>query len=163
TSAMNKIDGVRLAATVRQQLPITPPMWRDIQEMRAIEYEREARMRAAQGTPFQQVVQRLRRVTSLAMFKGWCEGLTDGPRIEELLNHLPGYGDVDIVSQALGGWYNILSPNWRPDRLADGCHDLVVVLDGDKGRDFNAPGRPLNANAQRIRQILAEAGIELIV
>ena len=163
TSTMNKIDGVRLAATVRQQLPITPAAWRDVQEMRAIEYEREARLRAAQGTPFQQVVQRLRRVTSLAMFKVWCEGLTDGPTLEELLKNLPGYGDVDIVSQSLGGWNNILSPNWRPDRLADGCHDLVVLLDGDKGRDFNAAGRPLNANAQRIRQILADAGIELIV
>ena len=76
---------------------------------------------------------------------------------------MPGAGDIEIVTDSLGGWNNTLSPNWRPGRLRDGCHDLLVLLDGDKGRDFNSPGHPLNANGQRVRDILAAAGVELFV
>jgi hypothetical protein len=163
TGAMNKIDGVRLAAVIREQMNVTPPEWCDVQEMRAAEYEREGRLRAAQATPFERVIQRLRLATSLAMFKIWCEGLTDGPTIDQFLMKLPGTTELGIVTDSLGGWNNILSPNWRPDRLRDGCHDLIVLLDGDRGRDLGIAGQPLNANAIRVRQILEQVGVELFV
>jgi hypothetical protein len=162
TEAMSRIDGVRLAGVVREQIPLTPVAWREVQELRAAQHEREARIRQAQATPFERVLQRL-RATTIGLFKIWCEGLTDGPTIEEFLAKVPGAADVEIITHSLGGWNNILSPSWRPDRLRDGCHDLIVLLDGDKGRDFNSPDHPLNANGQRVRSILAEAGVELVV
>jgi hypothetical protein len=162
TGVMAKMDGVRLAGVVREQIAVTPAAWREVQELRALEYEREARLRQAQAAPFERVLQRL-RATTIGLFKVWCEGLTDGPTIQELFAKLPDATDVEIVTDSLGGWHNIRSPNWRPDRLRDGCHDLVVLLDGDKGRDFNAVGHPLNETGRRVRDILAAAGIELIV
>jgi hypothetical protein len=160
---MASIDGVRLAAVVREQTPLAPAEWRDVQEMRAAEYEREARLRRAQATPFERVLQRLRG-TTIGLFKIWCEGLTDGPTIEEFVTKLVGTApDVEIVTDSLGGWRNILSPHWRPERLWDGCRDLVVLLDGDKGRDFRLAGHPLNADARRVEEKLAAAGIDLIV
>jgi hypothetical protein len=163
TGVMAKIDGVRLAQVIREQIPVTPDAWREVQEVRATEYEREARLRQAQATPFERIIGRLRRATTLGMFKIWCEGLTDGPTIDEFVLKMPGATELGIVTDSLGGWNNILSPNWRPDRLRDGCHDLVVLLDGDKGRDFTAAGNPLNANALRVQRILAAVGVELFV
>jgi hypothetical protein len=163
TGIMSKIDGGRLAAVVRDQIAVAPAAWRDAQEVRATEYERDARLGKAQATPFERIIHRLRRATTLGMFKIWCEGLTDGPTIEEFLAKIPDSTELWIVTDSLGGWNNILSPRWRPDRLRDGCYDLVVLLDGDKGRDFTAPGRPLNANALRVYEILADVGVELIV
>jgi hypothetical protein len=162
-AAMNNIDGVRLAAVVREQLPITPIAWREIQRLRAGDYEREARVRAARATPFERVIQKLRMATSLAWFKVWCEGLTDGPTLDEFLKKLPGAAGLGIVTQSLGGWANIGSPSWRPDRLYDGCHGVIVLVDGDHGRDLQLPGRPLSATGERVRRILAAAGVELFV
>ena len=163
TGVMAKMDGVRLAAVVREQIPVTPAAWRDVQELRATEHERDARLSQAQATPFERIIQRLRKATTIGMFKIWCEGLTDGPTVDEFLTKLPGMTELGILTDSLGGWANILSPSWRPDRLRDGCHDLVVLLDGDQGRDFATPGHPLNANARRVCDILAKVGVELIV
>ena len=162
-NAMANIDGIRTAQVIRDQIPETPAGWREFQEARAAEYEREARLRQVQATPFERIIQRLRLTTTLGMFKVWCEGLTDGPTIDALLAQLPGATELGIVTDSLGGWNNILSPQWRPDRLRDGCHDLIVLVDGDKGRDYTTVGDPLNENATRISRILAEAGVELIV
>ena len=163
TGVMAKMDGVQLAQVVRDQLPITPVAWREIQELRATECERDARLLAARATPFERIIQRLRRATTLGMFKIWCEGETDGPTIDAFLAKLPGASELGIVTDSLGGWNRILSPNWRPDRLRDGCHDLVVLLDGDRGRNFGTPGHPLSADALRVREILQGLGVELIV
>jgi len=163
TGTMNNIDGVRLAAVILEQLPITPASWREVQRMSAGDYEREARLRQAQAIPFERVIQKLRMATSLAMFKIWCEGLTDGPTIDEFVRKLPAAAGLGIVTQSLGGWFNILSPNWRPDRLYDGCHGVIVLVDGDKGRDLNLADRPLKADAERVRRILAGVGVELFV
>jgi len=163
TETMKRIDGMRLVGVIREQIDLAPPEWREAQHIRSFEYERDARLQEAQATPFAEVIQRLRRATTLGLFKIWCEGLTDGPTLDELIRKLPGAHNCDIVTQSLGGWGNILSPNWTPDRLPDGCHDLVALVDGDKGRDWKRPGHPLTPEAERVRQRLAECGIELIV
>ena len=163
TDAMANIDGIRTAQVIRYQIRETPADWREFQAVRAAEYEREARFREVQATPFERIIQRLRVTTTLGMFKVWCEGLTDGPTIDALLAQLPGATELGIVTDSLGGWNNILSPQWRPDRLRDGCHDLIVLVDGDKGRDYTTVGDPLHENATRICRILAEAGVDLIV
>ena len=163
TGVMAKMNGVELAKVVREQIAVTPVAWQDVQELRATEYERDARLRQAQTTPFERIIQRLRRATTLSMFKIWCEGHTDGPTIDQFLAKLPGASELGIVTDSLGGWDRILSRSWPPDRLRDGCHDLVVLLDGDKGRDFSVAGHPLSANALRVRQILEDVGVELLV
>ena len=139
-NAMANIDGIRTAQVIRDQITETPAGWREFQEARAAEYEREARLRQVQATPFERIIQRLRLTTTLGMFKVWCEGLTDGPTIDALLAQLTGATELGIVTDSLGGWNNILSPQWRPDRLRDGCHDLIVLVDGDKGRDHTTVG-----------------------
>lgn len=53
-----------------------------------------------------------------------------------------------------------MNPAWRADRLADGCHDLIVILDGDKGRDWARLGHPIRADAQRVLDKLRDGGVD---
>lgn len=163
TGTMNAIDGTRLAGVVRDQIPFAPADWHEVERLRAFEYERDARLRETQATPFDEIIRRLRRATTLGLFKIWCEGPTDGPTIDEFILKLPGAPDLDIVTDSLGGWATILSASWRADRLADGCHDLIVLLDGDKGRDWTTAGYPPSHDGERVRQKLANAGVDLVV
>jgi hypothetical protein len=126
TGTMSKIDGVRLAAEIREQIPDAPAEWREAQGFLANEHEIEARLRDAQAQPFERVIQRL-RVTTIGMFKIWCEGLTDGPTIKEFISKLPGAAGLSIVTDSLGGWRNILSPNWSPERLQDGLDGAARI------------------------------------
>ena len=46
----------------------------------------------------------------------------------------------------------------RPTRRR--CHDLIVILDGDKGRDWGRIGHPIRADAQRVLDKLTDAGVD---
>lgn len=46
-------------------------------------------------------------------------------------------------------------------RLADGCLDLMVVMDGDRGRDLKLPRRPLSTGGKKLKSRLDKIGVEL--
>jgi hypothetical protein len=162
TDAMRKIDLDRLARVARKQLPITPVAWRDIQKVRVLEYEHEARLQRAQQTSFEVVLRSMERNSSLRRFKIWCEGPTDVPVYMALLE-MAGLDVHDVVVQQFGGWANILSPQWTPRGLDDGCHDLMFICDGDRGRDYAKADRPLKPDIKRVVTKLTEQGIDMVI
>ena len=56
-----------------------------------------------------------------------------------------------------------MNPAWPAERLGDGCHDLIVILDGDKARDWNQPGHPFRRDARAVLDKLTAAGIDFVV
>ena len=140
TDTMQQIDGLALATTIREQIPFAPLEWQERQGLQAFEIERDTHLHNAQTTPFDEILRRLRRVTSLGLFKIWCEGPTDAPTIQAFVDKLPETTRLDVVTDSLKGWTTVMNPAWVADRLADGCHDLIVLLDGDKARDWTRAG-----------------------
>jgi hypothetical protein len=49
----------------------------------------------------------------------------------------------NIVVRSVGGWNQVINPNWHPTELSDGCSDLLVLLDGDRARDWTRAGHPI--------------------
>jgi hypothetical protein len=163
TAAMQRIDGLALAEVVRQQARYAPAQWQEGQILRAYEIERDTRLRNLQATAFDDILRRLRSATSLGLFKIWCEGPTDAPTIQAFVAKLPVANRLDAVTDSLKGWTAVMNPAWTADRLADGCHDLIVILDGDKARDWNQPGHPFRADAQVVLDKLTAAGVNFVV
>lgn len=163
TYTMQRIDGLGLADVVRQQAQYAPLEWREGQYLRAFEIERETRLRNAQATPFDEILARLRRATSLGLFKIWCEGPTDAPTIQAFVAKLPDASRLDVVTDSLKGWTAVMNPAWTADRLADGCHDLIVILDGDKARDWTQHAHPFRPDAQVVIDKLTAAGVQFVV
>ena len=133
------------------------------QHLRAFEIERDTRLRNTQATPFDEILRRLRRATSLGLFKVWCEGPTDAPTIHAFVAKLPLANRLDVVTDSLKGWTAVMNPAWPAERLGDGCHDLIVILDGDKARDWNQPGHPFRRDARAVLDKLTAAGIDFVV
>ena len=84
TSTIATIHKAQAAATVRQQLPQTPPAWQQHFRQEADNLERAARIEAVQQTPFDQVIRKLKGATSMIRIKVWCEGSTDRPIFRRL-------------------------------------------------------------------------------
>jgi hypothetical protein len=163
TNTMARIDALRLADTIRKQMDITPAEWRPYQTSRALEHEREGTIRAAQSAPFDKVLRRLRRTTTIRLFKVWVEGARDMPGLEALAKQLAGDVSEDITVQSINGWASILTPEWKPTGLWDGCHDLIVILDGDRARDFSKAKRPLRSEIAAVTRKLKHAGIDYVI
>ena len=89
---------------IREQIPFAPLEWQERQGLQAFEIERDTHLRNAQTTPFDEILRRLRQVTSLGLFKIWCEGPTDAPTIQAFVDKLPQTTRLDVVTDSLKGW-----------------------------------------------------------
>jgi hypothetical protein len=161
TRVLGNIDMDRLPQLIREQIPLTPDAWKDSQRVLALEFEREASIRKAQNTSFEIVLQKLANSTSMKTFKLWCEGPHDIPVFNALIKKCSAEKTTRAVTQSVNGWNNILSDDYDLRRLADGCLDLMVVMDGDRGRDLKHPKRHLSAEGKTLKARLDKIGIEL--
>lgn len=139
---MAAIDSLALPAVILEQIPSTPAGWQPIQRIRALEYERDGKIRAAQLTPSERVLERLQAFSSMNRFKLWVEGPNDLPPADSLTRKLPGVAG-NLVVQQIGGWGTVLSANWSPRGLGDGCSDFMMLFDGDRARDWTQSGHPV--------------------
>ena len=57
----------------------------------------------------------------------------------------------------------MLSPQWTPEHLGDGCHDFAILLDGDGAYDFTRPGLVKRPAARAFLARLQQDGIEVKV
>lgn len=96
-------------------------------------------------------------------FKVWCEGPHDMPVFDALLRKYSAKEATRAVTQSVNGWPNVLSDDFDLSRLADGCLDLMVIMDGDRGRDLQHPKRPLSTEGRKLKGRLDKIGIELQV
>jgi hypothetical protein len=159
SNTIGKINRRELVRVIREQLVVTPRDWRRWQLSQAVEQERTAVIEAAQRTPFDEVIKKLRGATSLNLLKVLCEGSTDIPVFEELVGQA---GEVpEIVFGDVGGWSGLR--NKDPDFLLLGAKAVIVVVDGDEGRELSSPDQPLTEVAEREQSRLAKHGIELYV
>jgi hypothetical protein len=163
TNTLAGIDMMRASQVIDRQMNDAPAGWRPYLRRRALEMERDATIRAAQGVAFEGVLRRLENATALNRFKIWAEGPTDCPPVEELVHKVPGTDNLNIVAQPLGGWGTILSPQWTPVHLGDGCHDFVILLDGDRAYDYTRPGLLERTDARRFLARVRRDGVEVRV
>jgi hypothetical protein len=159
TSAIAKIDKPQAAAIIRQQLPTTPTAWRAHLREEANNLERAARIEAAQGTPFDDVIRKLKGATSMIRIKVWCEGSTDRPIFRKLFTEI-GETEVAETIDFVGGWANLLSEQ-EPGRWLDGCRQAVIIMDGDEGRKLSKPKRPLTQPAKDLQRRFAKYPLTL--
>ena len=150
-----------VARIVREQIQFSPTAWRSYQQSRAIEYERDARIQEARNLPFDAVLAKLKRNTSMISVKVYTEGPTDIPVLRRLLK-LVGEHELARTMDFVGGWPNLLSQT-DPDRWLDGCHEAVIVMDGDKGRDLRKPKKPFTNQAKNAKRKLRNYPIRLHV
>lgn len=158
TSTMATIDQARLASTIAGHVSRAPEAWRPWQLTGAIEARQRARLAQAQTEEFQTVVTKLQRKSTEKLLKIWCEGITDLPALRAFVVKVIGPRE-DVVLQPLGGWGELINPSWPLDRLWDGCLDVVVIADGDYGRDWTRTDRPLSDAGQALVRRLGAAGV----
>jgi hypothetical protein len=128
---------------------------------RAGVYESTREIDAAKSISFEQVVRRLAVNTTLKNIKVGCEGPTDAPAFKSLLAKICGDRFEFVSVQPVGGWATALNQHYDFSPFLDGCLQAVFVMDGDNGRDFNRPGRPLTEDAKRLKRKLDELRIPL--
>lgn len=158
---LGRIDKQRLAGLVRQQLNVAPPGWQDSQRIRALEIQREATLERAQHTTFDSVIERMTANTTMKRFKLWCEGPHDSPVFKEFVMKAKLRERLEVVVHPVNGWANVLSDDYDPAPLADGCLDLMVVMDGDNGRNLTKPKRPTSKQGKKLQRKLLPLGIDL--
>ena len=163
TNTLAAINMMRAAQVMHRQIHDAPETWRPSLRRWALEMERDATIRAAQGVAFEGVLQRLGNATTLNRFKIWVEGTTDCPSVEVLARKVPGAENLNIVAQALGGWGTIRSRQWTPVHLGDGCHDFAILLDGDGAYDYTRPGLVEQPDVRAFLARLRQDGIEVKV
>lgn len=163
TDVMARIDLARVSDVVRQQIPIAPVAWQDTQRLRALEYEHDARRQATQKTSIDDVVRKMTQKTTMKRLKVWCEGVNDVPVFDVLKREVLGANTREVVVQSLGSWPHLLNENYDFGRLLDGCYDAIVVIDGDRARDWSKPARPYGADTGRLQRALRAVGIPLFV
>ena len=156
-----QIDMMRAAEVVDRQVRDAPMTWQPFLRQRALEMTRDATIRAAQGMAFEGVLRRLEGATTVNRFKIWVEGPTDCPSVEQLAQRVPGAENLNIVVQSLGGWGTMLSPHWTPAHLGDGCHDFVILLDGDRAYDYGKLGLILRNDVRAFLARLRRDGVEV--
>ena len=163
TNTLAQMDMMRAAQVIDRQINDAPELWRPSLQQWALEMERDGTIRAAQGVAFDGVLRQLGNATTLNRFKIWAEGPTDCPSVEELTHKVPGAENFDIVVQPLGGWATMLSPQWSPVYLGDGCHDFVILLDGDRAYDYTRPDPVMRRNVRPFLARLRQDRIEVKV
>jgi hypothetical protein len=149
---MANIDKLNIAKVILEQVNDAPLAWQPYQRRQAVEYERDGKIMAAQGASFDRVLERLKAFSTMNRFKLWVEGPNDRPALQVLAGRI--VGDLgDVVVQPVGGWAQILSESWSPRGMGDGCSDLLVLLDGDRARDWSKPGNPVRPE-QDVRDVI---------
>jgi hypothetical protein len=159
-STLASIDKQQLIALIEEQLPDTPKPWCEFAQSRMAEYRRELQFERALTTTFDDVLAHLMADSVAFRAKLLCEGPTDAPVYRTLLNE----GILKAVTvQAINGWKNVLSPHFDVGPLLDGYQHVILVLDGDWGRDWSQPNHPLNADAQKVTAKLGQVGVQVHV
>ena len=162
TNTLAQIDMMSAAEVIDTQMNDAPVLWQSSLRQQALEMERDATIRAAQGVTFEGVLCRLENATTLNLFKIWVEGPTDCPSVEDLVHKVPGAENLNIVAQPLGG-STILNRQWKPVNLGDGCRDFVILLDGDGVYDYRRPSLVERADARRLLAGLRRDRIDVTV
>ena len=162
-NTLAQIDMMEAAQVIDRQVGDAPTPWQPALQRQALEMTRDATIRATQGMAFEGVLRRLENATTVNRFKIWVEGPTDCPSVEELAHRVPGAENLNIVVQQLGGWGTMLSPQWTPAHLGDGCHDFIILLDGDRAYDYERPGLVMRNDARALLRRLRRDGIEVTV
>jgi hypothetical protein len=162
-ATMATIDKAELITVVKEQLEVTPPGWKETLAARILRYEQELRYEKAQATPFETVLTKLTTKTSMKRVKVYCEGPSDLPLFQWLRDQFRRLGIGELSAQSIGGWNNVLHPNYDFEPLWDGCCDVVMIMDGDKGRRLSDPDRPLSPKGDRLQSRLEAVGIKLHV
>jgi hypothetical protein len=153
TAAMAAIDETQLIGSMASQIRRTPKAWRPWQQTGILESRQRVRLALAKTTDFQTVVAKLQMKSAQKRLKIWCEGITDLPALRAFIQAVIGKRD-DVVIQPIGGWSELRNPEFPFERLWDGCLDVVLIADGDNGRDWSRPGRPLsNDGAELLRRL----------
>jgi hypothetical protein len=116
------------------------------------------RLARAQITEFQKVVAKLPQKSTEKLLKIWCEGVRDLPALRAFVAKAIGQRD-DVVLQSIGGWGELGNVDWPLERLWDGCLDVVVIADGDNGRDWTRPERPLSEPGRSLMKRLNAVGV----
>ena len=158
SGALANIDRAKGAAVIRKQADLAPPAWRFAQVAQAIEQERTARIEAAQRTPFDDVLRKLKGSTSMNRLKVLCEGTTDRPVFRSLIDQA-GDGS-DIIFGSVGGWGGLRAEP-DPNTWLVGCKEAIMVLDGDEGRQLRKRGKPYTKLAKEERRKLSGVPIDL--
>jgi hypothetical protein len=158
TNTIATIDKNRAAVTIQEQLRDTPNDWRQHWTQEAEKFRREARIEAAQHTPFDTVIRKLKGATSMIYVKVWCEGDTDRPIFRQFLTEA-GEHDMAATLDFVGGWPNFLLK--EPERWLDGCRHAVIILDGDVGRSLKKSGKPYTTDGKRAIQLCKPHAITL--
>ncbi len=57
----------------------------------------------------------------------------------------------------------MLSLQWTPVHLGDGCHDFAILLDGDRAYDYARPGLVVRGDARALLERLRREGVEVKV
>ena len=153
TAAMAGMDAVRLSEVIRRQAPTAPEEWQPFELARALEYERDGKIRAAQNATFEQILERLRAFSTMMLFKVWTEGPSDVQALEALIAK-GGITPGTVLVQSIGGWGQILPDSWSPRGLGTGCSDFAVWLDGDRARDWTDPQHPVKAQDQEVKKAI---------
>jgi hypothetical protein len=156
-STLASIDKKQLITLIQEQLQDTPEPWREFAQSR-MEYGRGLQFERALETTFDDVLARLMADGVAFRAKLLCEGPTDVPAYRTLLSD----GILKtVVVQAVNGWKNVLSMQFDVGPLLDGFHHVILVLDGDRGRDWSQPQHPLKADAEKLIVRLGQAGIQV--
>ena len=93
--------------------------------------------------------------------KVYTEGPTDRPVFRWLLE-LTGEHELARTVDYVGGWPNLLSET-NPERWLDGCHEAVIVMDGDEGRHLRKRKKPFTKQAKRAKRMFRNYPITLHV
>jgi hypothetical protein len=159
TEALSKIDRAKSAAIIKRQIVQAPPEWKRAQLSIAIEQERLAKVESVQNSPFATILAKLKGSTNLKRLKVVCEGQTDVLVFRELLSQVPDLPEIDV--DFVGGWPNLGAKD--ASYFQHGCHEAVVVMDGDLGRKLTKSKKPLTDMAREQKKRLAGFGAELHV
>ena len=160
TEALAKIDRAKAARVIRTQLNLAPESWRIGQTRQAIEQERQARIEAAQRTPFENVLEKLRGATSINFLKLLCEGITDRPIFRSLLDQTTS--TPNIIIQSVGGWSGLIGEP-DPNLWLLGAKEAIMILDGDQGRYLTKRNKPESKLTKDERKRLAAFPVKLHV
>jgi hypothetical protein len=159
-SALAGIDKSRLVDLMEVQLQDTPGAWREYTTHRMAEYRRQLRFEQAASITFDEVLTRLAEATTDYRVRLLCEGPTDAPVLRSLLGR-KGLGEVNVIP--IGGWANVLSRSFDVGPYVEGFQHVLLVLDGDNGRDLSAPKHPIKPGIQRLIDTLEQVGVPVRV
>lgn len=148
TAAIANYDQQLAAKTIRNQLPNTPPDWREFYQQEATKLERTARINVAQTTSFDDVIKKLKGATSMISVKVWCEGLTDRPIFRRFLRDI-GEDELANAIAPIDGWGKLQAEK-EPWHYLDGCKEAIIVMDGDNGRHLHKRKKPYTTEAKEI-------------